>query len=245
LRGYQKQGVMAAIRNAGGEIFGITSEPQTLASEAGASWELEFPLIGDPHHEIADGCRARGWLDLYVNEQGQRESMVARGHDTPSHPKGYFQPGVLALTPGHRILYRWRGVPTRRNNGGATERPTAQHVWQQIERALAAPTAKDAALDTPPQVDMKAIPWPFFVLLLLANGNFWRPKGFGLQRRGPDDTAARAKRAALKLALFAAGWALAFALLPTGWVALALLGYAALAAPGIVQMHREFQSVEA
>jgi len=244
LRGYQKQGVVEAIRSAGGEIFGITSEPQTLASEAGESWGLNFPLVGDPHHEIADQCRERGWLDLYVNTAADQGKMIARDIDPPTHPKGYFQPGVLALTPDHRILYRWRAVPTRHNNGGATERPTAGHVGQQVEQALAAQGAPDAALDTPPKADMKGIPWPLFVLLLLANGNFWRPKGFALQRRGPDDVGARAKRAALKLALFAAAWIVAFALLPVGWVALALLVYLAIAAPGIVEMHRAFQSVE-
>ena len=48
----------------------------------------------------------------------------------------------------------------------------------------------------------------------------------------------------MKLALFFAGWIAAFALLPAGWVALALLAYAAIAAPGIVEVHRAFQSVE-
>ena len=244
MRGYQKEGVVRAIRSAGGAIFGITSEPQTLASEAGESWGLEFPLIGDPQHEIADQCRERGWLDLYVNAYRDPRGMIDRGIDPPTHPKGYFQPGILALTPTHRILYRWRGVPTRNNNGGATERPTPGHVGQRIEQALEAEDAADAALDTPPAIGMKAIPWPLFVLLLLANGNFWRPKGFALQRRGPDDVGARGQRAALKLALFAAGWITALALLPTGWVLLALLAYAAIAAPGIVELHRTFQSVE-
>ena len=244
MRGYQKQGVVEAIRSAGGEIYGITSEPQTLASEAGESWGLQFLLVGDPHHEIAHQCRERGWLDLYVNTAADQGKMIARDIDPPTHPKGYFQPGVLALTPEHRILYRWRAVPTRHNNGGATERPTAGHVWQQVELALAARGASDAVLDTAAKVDTKGIPWPLFVLLLLANGNFWRPKGFALQRRGPDDVGARAKRAAVKLALFAAAWIMAFALLPAGWVALALLAYAAIAAPGILEMHRAFQSVE-
>lgn len=244
MRGYQKEGVVQAIQSAGGAIFGITSEPQTLAGEAAESWGLDFPLIGDPHHEIADACRERGWLDLYVNAHPDAHRMLTRHHDLPTHPKGYFQPGVLALTPEHRILYRWRGVPTRHNNGGATERPTPAHVWQQIEQALAAPEAPDAGLDAPPAVDLRGTPWPLFVLLLLANGNFWRPKGFGLQRRGPDDVEARAKRAVLKLALFVAGWVAAFALLPAAWVALALLGYAAVAAPGIAEMHRAFQSVD-
>jgi hypothetical protein len=138
LRGYQKEGVVNAIRNAGGEIFGITSEPQTLATEARESWGLEFPLIGDPHHEIADQCRERGWLDLYVHthadQSGTQRTLIARDIDTPIHPKGHFQPGVLALTPTFRILYRWRGVPTRRNNGGATERSTRSGVGGESKR---------------------------------------------------------------------------------------------------------------
>ena len=244
MRGYEKEGVVRAIRSAGGEIFGITSEPQTLATEAAESWGLGFALIGDPHHEIAGQCRERGWLDLYVNAHGDPRNMIARDIHPPTHPKGYFQPGVIALTPEHRIHYRWRAVPTRHNNGGATERATPSYVWQRTLQALAARGAPDAELDTPPTVDMRGIPWPLFVLLLLANGNFWRPKGFALQRRGPDDVAARARRAAIKLGLFVAGWAAAFVVLPPGWVALALLAYAAIAAPGIVEVHRAFQAVE-
>ena len=236
---------MQAIRLAGGEIYGISSEPQTLASEAGQSWGLDFPMIGDPHHEIADACRQRGWLDLYVNTSGEQSGSFTRGIDAPVHPKGYFQPGILALSPSPRILYRWRGVPTRRNNGGATERPTPEHVWQKVEQALAARgDAADAVLDEPTQVDMKGIPWPLFVLLLLATGNFWRPKGFGLARRGTDDVAGQAARAAAKLALFIAAWSATFAFLPASWVALALLAWAAGAAPGIVELHRSFQNVE-
>jgi len=244
LRGYQREGVVDAIRRAGGEIYGVTSEPQTLASEAAESWGLDFALVGDPHHEIADLCRERGWLDLYVNENRDRHGTIARGHDVPNHPKGYFQPGVLALTRERRILYRWRSVPTRRNNGGATERPTANRVQQLLERALAEPNGGDAPLDDPPEVDLKGTPWPVFVVVLLANGNFWRPKGFGLNRRGPDDVAVRARRAVQKLALFVAAWTAAFVLLPAAWVALALLAWAALVAPGIVEIHRAFQSVE-
>ena len=60
---------MDAVREAGGAVFAITSEPQTLAGEARASWELDFPVVGDPHHEIADTCRERGWLALFVNER--------------------------------------------------------------------------------------------------------------------------------------------------------------------------------
>ena len=35
----------------------------------------------------------------------------------------------------------------------------------------------------------------------------------------------------------------AFALLPTGWVALGLAAWGALAFPGVVEIHRQFQNV--
>lgn len=244
MRGFQKEGVVQAIREAGGEIYGITSEPQTLASEAAENWEIDFALVGDPHHEIADACRDRDWLDLFVNRVRDPLGMISRGIETPVHLKGYFQPGVLAMTRECRILYRWRGVPTRHNNGGATERPTTEHVWSSIKAALAAPDAPDAILDRPATVGMKGIPWLLFVPLLLANGNFWRPKGFGLRRRGPDDSIANASRAAMKLALFVAVWLAAFAFLPAAGVVVVLFAWAAIVTPGIIEVHRSFQNEE-
>ena len=164
-------GVSDAVCRAGGRIFAVTSEPQTLAREARASWGLDFEAVGDPHQEVADACRDRGWLDLIVNP---RVEFLRRMHRWASHPRGYFQPGVLAVGRDGRVLYRWRGVPTRRNAGGATSRPDPPHVWSRIERALASSDSTDAALDVPPSVDQRAPPWPLFVTLLLANGNFIR-----------------------------------------------------------------------
>ena len=51
-----KRGVIDKIREAGGEVFGITSEPHALAAEAVEAWNLNFPIIGDPHHEIREAC---------------------------------------------------------------------------------------------------------------------------------------------------------------------------------------------
>jgi len=241
LRGYTKEGVPDAIRKAGGEIFAVTSEPQTLAREARASWQLDFEPIGDPHHEVADACRERGWLDLIVNP---RVDFLKRMRTWASHPKGYFQPGVLAISRTGRVLYRWRGVPTRQNAGGATSRPEAEHVWHSIERALAQQAdAADAALDSPPSIDWKAPPWPLFVALLLANGNFIRPRGFGLTRGGPNDTQGRFARAMAKGAIFAGAWVAASILLPGVWVAAAFALWALAVTPGIVIMHREFQNI--
>ncbi len=240
MRGYGKAGVPAAIRAAGGAIFAITSEPQTLASEAQTSWELDLPALGDPHHEIADECRERGWLSLFVNRDTRLMGTHKRG---AAHPNGYFQPGVLALSRRGRVLYRWRGRPTRSNAGGATHRPLPSRVWDQIQAALAELRETDAALDEPEQIDMQAPPWPLFVLMLLANGKFVRPEPFGLERRGPDDVGRRSRGALRNLALFVGGWVAAFALLPVMWALAAFAVWALAVTPGIVDMHRQFQSV--
>ena len=98
----------------------MTSEPQTLATEAEEAWEIGFPCVGDPHHEIRHDLRDRGWLNLFAN----KDYGHLRMRSWASHPKGYFQPGVLAVGRGGRILYRWRCRPQYSNMNGAGQRPT-------------------------------------------------------------------------------------------------------------------------
>jgi hypothetical protein len=242
LRGYKKGGIPDAVRAAGGEIYAITSEPQTLASEARAAWGLDFECVGDPHHEIVDECRARGWLDLFVNHRA--DSIRASGLAWASHPRGYLQPGVLAVSRHGRVLYRWRSRPTRRNTGGATGRVLHDHVWSAVRDALReSADAPDVRFDHPP-LDLISPPWPVFVFLLLANGNFVRPQPFPL-RRGSDDKPMkrRVRGAMLKIVCFLAAWGAAFAFLPTLPVALALGVFCAAVTPGIVGVHRAFQNV--
>jgi hypothetical protein len=241
LRGYGKSGVVEQIRAAGGEIFAVTSEPQTLASEAHLHWRLAFDSVGDPHHEIAADCRERGWMHLFVNED---VGLLSEATGFAAHPKGYFQPGVLAVTRGGKVLYRWRGRPTRRNAGGATSRPLPEHVWEETRQALAEGQAgEDAGFDEVTEFDMQAPPWPLFVILLLANGSFLRPRPFPLSRGGPDDIGKRAKRAVAKALLFLVAWGVAFAALPTAWVLAALVVWGLAITPGMIALHRQFQSV--
>ena len=149
------------------------SEPQRLADAAKSEWELNFETVGDPHQEIAEQCKERGWLELFVNT---KTSFITNTDERLSHPKGYFQPGVLGIDSNKRILYRWRSVPTRANIGGASERPTASYVYQQIAVSLdQTDNIKDAVLDNEPELDSKGRPFPVFVALLMANGWFIRP----------------------------------------------------------------------
>lgn len=232
-----KSGVVDAIRAAGGEVFAVTSEPQSLATEAEKEWELGFASVGDPHHEILGVCRDRGWLDLFR----QSAEALQRERAWVSHPLGYFQPGVLALAQEGRVLYRWRCRPTRQNIGGAAARPKPEYTWKEIQSRLAA-GCSEPALDASPELDMRPPPWPLFVLMLLAHGWFRRPRPFPLGREG--DTPSANPRAMIPRALgFVAAWAAAFALLPTGWVALALLAWGVLVGPSVIALHRAFQNV--
>ena len=233
-----KEGITAKVRAAGGEIYAISSEPQALAGRSTTDWRLDFESLGDPHHEISGTCRARGWLDLFVNEQIE---FLERSTDpslgwSPSHPKGFFQPGVLVLRQDGRVLYRWRSVPTRKNMGGAVERPTATHVWSAIAAALEGEAnATDAALDKNPTLDSRGIPWPLFASLLIANGWFLGARGL--------KSARHILTAAARLIGFAGAWAAAFVWLPTLPVALALAAWGVFITPKVRSAGREFQDV--
>ncbi len=235
-----REGVADKVRAAGGEIYAISSEPQVLAGRAATDWCLDFETVGDPHHEISGTCRERGWVDLFVNERlgFLQASAGAAGDLVPVHPKGFFQPGVLAVNGDGRVLYRWRCVPTHKNVGGATERPTAEHVWARIARALeSGATAADAPLDADPPVDSPGIPWPVFASLLVANGWFVNARGF--------KSTGHLARAGIRLLAFAGAWVLAFAWLPTLPVAAALAAWAVYITPKVRWVSREFQDVSA
>jgi len=233
LRGFAKSGVVEEIRAAGGEIFAVTSEPQSLASEAQDTWELEYEAVGDPHHEILDDCREAGF-DLYIGD-----GAILERHWS-SHPNGIFQAGILALTEDRRVLYRWHCRPTHQNRGGASGRVTASHMWSRIQGGLASDT--DAPWDTDPPLDAPEAFWPYFVAQLFAHGWFIRPKRFPLGR--PDDKpSARVSAMKPRLIGFAAAWAICFVLLPARRVLLALVGYAVAITPAVRRMNREFQHI--
>jgi hypothetical protein len=241
LRGYGKEGVVEAIRAAGGEVYAITSEPQTLARNAQDDWETGFQHVGDPHQEIASTCAQRGWLSLFTNDWGP--DIIGTAPAWLSHPNGYFQPGVLALGRGGRVLYRWRCRPDRSNVGGAVARPVPGHVWRRVQEALAqGPDAADVAHDDAPELDSPRIPWPFFVMLLLANGWFLRPVPFD-QRSGRDTAWRRQRNAMLRMAGFAAGWIAAAVFLPLWVVAVAFAAWLAKVGPGIRLVNERFQNV--
>ena len=220
-----EEGVVEKIRAAGGEVFAVTSEPQHLADQAHEHWELDFENVGDPHQEISRTCAERGWLTLFAN-RGSLEFLQRGATWKIEHPKGYFQPGVLALTREGRVLYRWRSVPSPENMQGTLMRPTATHAWGAIEPALAAgDAAGDAALDDDPVVDSSPSPRLFFIAALLANGWFLYVKSL-VYSPGVTFGQDRVPTLFARWLLFFAFWAAALVLLPTLLVGLAFAGWA-------------------
>ncbi len=234
-----KSGVLDAVRAAGGELFGMTSEPQSLASEAEEAWEIGFPCVGDPHHEIRDQLQERGLVEVFANEDYGHLGTRAWA----SHPKGYFQPAVLALAQDERVLYRWRCRPMYRNMSGAGQRPTPTYTWARIQSCLPE-GSPEPELDENPEFARRDLPWPMFLAILLAHGWFIRPKAFPLGR-SDDVASAKVSKMPRRIAIFIAAWLAAFVLLPTTWVAVAFLIWIAIATPGIIAIHRQFQNIPA
>jgi hypothetical protein len=161
-----------------------------------------------------------------------------------SHLKGYFQPGILALTAESRVLYRWRCRPTRENIGGAIMRPTPEYTWNEIKPRLdqdATGQLEDAPLDDDPQYDAKSVPWPLFMLLLLAHGWFLDAKVFPVGRK--DDKKTRPDQMWPRIAIFAAILIGAFTLLPPLLATVGLAGWGIFIWPKIAKINREFQNV--
>ncbi len=237
MRSYVKSGALQAIRDAGGEVFGITSEPHTLAAEAAATWENDFETIGDPHQELRDVCAERGWVEVFNNPDA--------GHlfDRPwaCHPKGYYQPAVLAVSREGRVLYRWRCVPSHKNMSGAGARPEAMYTWHKIKEALADERGADAAPDRDPKMGAKDVSWFRFMLLMTAHGWFIRPKALPLAREG-DPKRVGPTAVMRRLYGFAALWVVLLIALPFVWVAGLALLWGLVLMPGMVAIHRQFQN---
>lgn len=222
MRSYVDDGIVEKVRGAGGELFAITSEPQHLASQANEHWELNFENIGDPHQEISRTCSERGWLTLYAN-RGSLDFLQGGTDWEVEHPKGYFQPGVIALTNQGRILYRWRSIPSVNNLNGTVARPRADHVWSSIRDSISAQSSSDhAPLDENPIIDQGPPPRALFFSALIANGWFLRLKSFAYSP-GVAPVPQRFKKALSRWWLFGTSWAIAFAVLPTVPVSLAFL----------------------
>ena len=216
-------------------MFAITSEPHSLAIEAEEDWGFGFAAIGDPHQEIRENCEASGWIDVYNNE----DYGHLRNRPWACHPKGYYQPAVIALHRDGRILYRWRCIPNRNNMSGAGARPEARYTWNNIRNRLS--KNGDSPYDDEPLLGAKDLSWFRFLLILIAHGWFIRPRAFPLAR--PEDPKRLSPNKMMpRVYFFILAWLGALLLLPLHWVAIAIFGWISILTPGLLEIHRQFQN---
>lgn len=242
LLSYQKNGIVNNIRKAGGEIYGITSEPHTLAENAHKEWGTDFNHIGDPHHEILADIHNRGWLSLFVwNYVPKFRKEVSQNL---SHPNGIYQPGVLVVNREGRVLYRWRSIPNNQNVGGAISRVTALHVWNKVKEAIFKPSVTpDSPLDEEAELDRKGISFPLFLLMLFASGWFIRPNYFVMSAKGHSLKQINTQRrvALRRVPLFIIFWISAIILLPI-WVTVPLfMLWVIIVAPQAFKLYKSIQ----
>ncbi|MCZ6673219.1 MAG: hypothetical protein O7C75_09800 [Verrucomicrobia bacterium] len=173
-------------------------------------------------------------IDVYFNEN--------IGHLTErpwiSHPKGYYQPAVLAVNSDGRVLYRWRLKPSKENMAGAGARPNANYVWNAMESTLA--SGEEPPLDENPVLTHKSRPWFFFMLLALAQGWFLWPKMSPLARPGDKPTHSPRQRW-MRTFGFIALWIAALVLFPIKFVGLAFAAWLVAIVPGLIHIHRTLQ----
>ena len=195
---------------------------------------MTIPVIGDPHHEIREDLKARGWLDIFYNE----DTGHLRERSWANHPKGYFQPAVIAIDEKARVLYRWRAVPKMSNIGGAGARPDPRYTWDRIqaEHGIDLRCRSGCRAD----FDRERSPWLFSLWIHLANGWFIRPTSLSLDRDGSGGFA-RARTAMRRTYVFFAAWIVALLLLPLTSVGIAALVWMVAVTPGIIEIHRQFQ----
>jgi len=169
-------------------------------------------------------------MEFLGNAREMKDTLHGREME---HPKGYYQPGVLAVTRENRILYRWRVVPTRKNIGGALGRSTPEHVWARVQGNLEG-TGADAAIDSDPPLDSNGFPWSLFVALNLASGWFVNIGSLPDQRH--------IIVCVMRLIAFVAAWIAGFIYLPVLPVAVALVGWMTYVTPKVRWLSKEIQN---
>lgn len=186
------------IRALGGEVYGVVAQGQEAADTAKRNWRIEFPMVSDPQVRIGEILAERGLLDIYVDGANDPTSMAAylnkdfgiggRGQ-SPTGPAtaggryevGMYQPAILALGRDYTPLFSWASRPSAQNIGGAANRPTAKQTLKAIRASLGGDTS---LVNWDPASKKAPLPLPVFYFLLLANGNFLKPRGFGLDAKG-------------------------------------------------------------
>ena len=183
--------MLAEVRGAGGEVYGVVAQGQAAADQAKEAWGLGFEQWSDPQVEIATHMNDVGMASIEIDVEFARSMSKAVHTDTGEIPGGAYevgvlQPAIVVVEKGQpdTALVSWSSVSASHNIGGAVGRPSAAETVAAVEAALGG--AEGYETWRPESTHGRQIPFPLpvFVLALFANGNFIRPKGFGLDENG-------------------------------------------------------------
>lgn len=166
----------------GGQIVAVSSQTNAVSLKAKKTWEIQFPMLGDPTCSVVNLMNERGWIDSVIEKKnGEIESMLGVHYEV-----GMLQPAVLGLDKNGSVLYTWSCKPGPNNINGAIGRPKPKNVWKAVQLSLSGDFSLAQGngkinFSGPP------MPMPVFWALLMAHGNFISPKPFIQDQDGRGD----------------------------------------------------------
>lgn len=122
------------IKAAGGQILVVTSESQKYANEANKKWKLpSLQILGDPSCSLARHLKASGLLDVFISvPELATDEWTARHPYMFAYTNGCAQPSTLVVSREKQVWFSHAVIPSRKNGGGAVDRPILSDVWREV-----------------------------------------------------------------------------------------------------------------
>jgi len=187
----------------------MSSQGQKEANKIVESWGINFPVIGDPSLTFVKTINEKGWIKSYILESVPDNLTKLIGY---SYENGLVQPGVIALQGSvslslsskgkekkPKVLLSWGLVPTEENKQGAVNRLSAGKSWKGIKESLSGNYEYSHPDIVQKNKGEPQVPTFLFLSLVMANGNFLKPKAFTFDSNGKGDIMKLAKLAFAKL----------------------------------------------
>lgn len=116
------------MRENGYEPVAISSSDQEEMDKLKSELSLSFDTISDRENQFRGKLKSDGILDIpcYTDESHPRMTAA-------NFPHGAVQPAIIAFRPGGKVAYRWAITPSKKNLGGATDRPVLEDIWAHVK----------------------------------------------------------------------------------------------------------------
>ena len=122
--------MLAEVRGAGGEVYGVVAQGQAAADQAKEAWGLGFEQWSDPQVEIATHMNDVGMASIEIDVEFARSMVKAVHTDTGEIPGGPYEVGVLqpAIVVVERgqpdtALVSWSSVSASHSFGSVSPSP--------------------------------------------------------------------------------------------------------------------------